>query len=424
MRPVNQYRNDLMKLFCLFASTHMISDGLQLCAQEQKQAEWLQWRGPERDGHVSGASWPESLNEQHLTKAWEKSLGPGYSGPIITKRYIFVTETKDRREEYVYALDRKTGKQVWQAHWAGAMDVPFFAIANGDWIRATPACDGARLYVAGMRDVLVCLDVESGAEIWRVDFVNKFKSHLPAFGFVSSPLLDDNFVYVQAGGGFAKLDKLSGKVIWHVLKDGGGMFGSAFSSPFLTRIDGQKVVLVQTRTFLAGVNPTDGKILWKQEIPAFRGMNILTPTVADNTIFTSSYGGGSLLIKAEKQDSNWKLSEIWKNKQQGYMSTPVLIAGHLYLHLRNQRFSCIDVKSGNTKWTTKPFGKYWSLVTNGETILALDEQGDLLLIRANPNKFELLDTRKVADVSWAHLAVCGNNIIVRDLHAVTVYQWE
>ncbi|REK24824.1 MAG: hypothetical protein DWQ42_12860 [Planctomycetota bacterium] len=107
------------------------------------------------------------------------------------------------------------------------------------------------------------------------------------------------------------------------------------------------------------------------------------------------------------------------------MSSPVVYDGHVYLHLRNQWFICIDLASGETKWTTRPFGKYWSMVAAGEKILALDERGELLLIRANPEEFELLDRRQVSEEStWAHLAVCGENVYLRELEGLTAYRWR
>ncbi len=59
------------------------------------------------------------------------------------------------------------------------MTVPFFARENGDWIRSTPALDGDRLYVAGMKDVLVCINIRDGREIWRKDFVATYKHLFP-----------------------------------------------------------------------------------------------------------------------------------------------------------------------------------------------------------------------------------------------------
>jgi outer membrane protein assembly factor BamB len=303
--------------------------------------------------------------------------------------------------------------------------VPFFAKSNGDWIRATPACDGECVYVAGMRDLLVCLDAQTGTVRWQVDFVKEFGTPLPAFGFVSSPLVDGEFLYVQAGASCFKLHKADGKVAWRSLQDGGGMFGSAFSSPLLATICGTSQLLVQTREKLAGLSTETGEALWSKEVPAFRGMNILTPTVSGNSVFTSAYGGKTFLFNISKQDASWKVDQTWANKVTGYMSSPVLIDGHVYLHLRNQRFTCINLQTGESQWTTTPFGKYWSLVTHGDKILALDDRGELLLIRANPQKFELLDSRKISeDSAWAHLAVCGNEIYIRELNAVVAYRWS
>ena len=117
-----------------------------------------------------------------------------------------MAETKAEKTEIVRALDRATGRELWKAEWPGAMEVPFMAKRNGDWIRSTPAYDGDSLYVAGMRDVLVCLDAKTGKERWRIDFVKQFKAPLPDFGFVCSPLVVGDFVYVQAGAGFCKLE--------------------------------------------------------------------------------------------------------------------------------------------------------------------------------------------------------------------------
>lgn len=401
---------------------------------EGQATTWPQWRGATRDGRDDGPTWPDGLDGTRLEKLWRVDLGPSYSGPIVSDRLVFVTETRDAKTEHVRALDRATGREVWQASWEGAMTVPFFAMSNGSWIRATPAfvpAEGtrpARLLVAGMRDMLVCLDAESGAEAWRVDFVKEMASTLPAFGFVSSPLVIGDAVYVQAGGGFCKLDLATGKVLWRVLDDGGGMNGSAFSSPYVAEIGGRRQILVQGREKLAAVDPDSGAVLWQRPVEAFRGMNIVTPTVADGKIFTTSYGGGSFLFDVPAP-GNEPAEPVWRNKVQGYMSSPVIRDGHAYVHLRNQRFAAIELATGKEAWISTPYGKYWSIVLQGERILGLDETGDLRLLRATPEKFEILGEAKVAEKeSWAHLAVTsgpgGTELWVRDIAGLTAWRWK
>ncbi len=131
------------------------------------------------------------------------------------------------------------------------------------------------------------------------------------------------------------------------------------------------------------------------------------------------------MFELTKQGEQLSLKDVWTNPQSGYMSSPVLIDGHIYLHLQNTRFACIDAKSGKTTWTTKSFGKYWSMVAQGSQILALDERGELLLIRANPKQFELVSSRKVcSDSAWAHLAVAGQQVFIRSLNSLIAFDWK
>ena len=120
----------------------------------------------------------------------------------------------------------------------------------------------------------------------------------------------------------------------------------------------------------------------------------------------------------------------WRNKVQGYMSSPIIRGGHAYVHLRNQRFASLDLATGKEDWITEPFGKYWSLVAQGDRLLALDETGDLRLVRATPEKFELLGEAKVSQrESWAHLAVTAGpdgvtELWIRDISGITAWRWK
>ena len=316
--------------------------------------------------------------------------------------------------------------------------------ANGDWIRSTPAlhtaADGeATLFVAGMRDVLIALNAADGRERWRVDFAARAGRAPEAFGHVASPLVlaDDDgsaAVYAHTIAGFSRVDAATGGVVWTVLDETDDtMTGGAFSSPFAATIAGVPQILVQTRTKLCGVRPADGAVLWSQPVEAMRGMNILTPTLlpvgdaADGDaarVLTSSYGGGTMLYEVTKTGDDWTVETVWENTRQGYMSSPVVVGGHAYQHLKNNRVVCFDLDTGEATWATTPFGGYWSTVTDGTRILALDGDGDLRLIAADPTEFKLLGERHVTDsTSWAHVAVAPGRIYVRALDELIAYEF-
>ncbi len=108
------------------------------------------------------------------------------------------------------------------------------------------------------------------------------------------------------------------------------------------------------------------------------------------------------------------------------MTSPVLIEGHVYFFTRSNRFTCLDVESGEERWTSPPTGdEYWSLVARGDRILALSQSGRLYLIAANTSEYEVLDEARVTDEeTWAHLALAGDQLFVRSHSALIALNWR
>jgi outer membrane protein assembly factor BamB len=403
---------------------------------------WTQWRGPDRQSRVPGAAWPDRLQEKNLEQLWRVELGPSYSGPIVADDRVFVTETKDKEDEIVRALDRTTGKELWQAKWNGKFRMVGIAAVNGDWIRATPAYDGEALYVGGMRDVIVCLEGKSGKERWSTDLTKELGTRLQIFGFVSSPAVDDKGVYVQTGDLVVKLDKQSGKVLWKVgtkeadiknagapMRPGPGGFGgggaTGVSSPLLTKLGDRSLLVAYISHTLAGLDVAEGKVIWKQDVPPSRNTIVTTPTpCGPNSLFLS--GGRSLRIELEAKEEKAEVKTTWDARVGSYMASPVVVGENVYVFNASQRLVCLDLATGKERWTgDKRFGKYLSMVGGKDSILALDQNGTLYLIKADPEKFEILDSRKISkDETWAHLAVCGDEVYIRELNAMVVYRWK
>ncbi|MCG8461379.1 MAG: PQQ-like beta-propeller repeat protein, partial [Holophagales bacterium] len=168
-----------------------------------------------------------------------------------------------------------------------------------------------------------------------------------------------------------------------------------------------------------------GEVLWSVVIPSFRGMNILTPVAHGDGVFTSSYRNGSYLVTVERRGEGWAAERVWESTAQAYMSSPVLVGDVIYLHLGNGRLTALDLEQRERLWTTRPFGQYWSMVVHGDRVLALDSGGELVLFQASPDEFRLLDQRQVAESeTWAHLAVADDQVIVRELDALTAWRWK
>ena len=398
--------------FCVFFNTTI------LLAQSNV---WTQWRGPERDGKLVSGKLPSSFSDS-IELAWDKNLSHSYSGPIIYDGLIFTTESVDQKYEKVTAYQVDSGEEQWSVQWEGYMGVPFFAAANGDWIRSTPAVSDQGLVVVGMRDLMVCLDHRTGEKKWSVDFPSQFGSPLPMFGASCSPLIDGDAVYMQTGGATVKLSMKDGSEIWQTLHNANSSSPGAFSSPIIATICNQRQLLVQTRLALCGVDLESGNVLWKQPIEAFRGMNILTPLVIGNRVFTSAHSGKAQMFEISVDQENRSVQEVWQQKHQAYMSSPVAVGNQIFLHLKNKRFVLLDAQNGQEIYTSSPVAQYTSMVTDGEHVLALTNDGRLLLIDAKADRFTKADEISVANDSWAHVAVTSQFLAVRDLRQLKVFR--
>jgi hypothetical protein len=63
-------------------------------------------------------------------------------------------------------------------------------------------------------------------------------------------------------------------------------------------------------------------------------------------------------------------------------------------------------------------------VAQGEQVLALDERGLLYLIAASPAQLNILSERRVSEEeTWAHLAVVGQDLFIRDLKGLAQWRW-
>ncbi len=410
-------------LLCGLAPPASASTNADTVSTGPDGSTWLQWRGPHRTGESVGPEWPESL--EGLELQFRRELGKGYPGPIVSESAVFVAETFDEETEQVRALDRTTGEELWRSSWAGFGKVPFFAKRNGDWIRSTPAFDGDALYVGGMQETILKLDAATGEQLWSVSLPERYGTRAPDFGFVSSPLVEGDAVFVQGANSIVRLDAETGETVWRALdNDGDIMRSGAFSSPVFATLAGVRQLLVQTREELHGLDAETGEVLWKHQVPSFRGMNILTPMAVGDHVFTSTHRNQSFYYGVKKSDDGWEAEQLWTNKAHGYMSSPIVRDGFAYLHLGNGRLTCIALEGGETMWTSEPFGDYWSMVSRGDKILALDSDGELILLRANPEKLEVLDRREIAaQETWGYLAVAGDQIFVRELEGIAAYAW-
>ena len=383
-----------------------------IAVSAQTPAQWPQWRGPSRDGVASlttPASWPATL-----TKRWELPVGAGHASPVIANGRVVVHSRQDNRE-IVRAVDLETGKEIWRTEYAAPYTVNPAAQAHGPGPKSTPAVAGGRIFTLGISGILSAIDLASGKVLWR----SEAPPAPPEFGTAMSPIVDGGAVIVHLGaqdkGEIVAFDAASGKSRWRWRGD-----GPAYASPVVADIDGTHQLITQTENSVIGLDPTSGTVFWTVPFKTSFDQNSITPIVVKGVVIYSGLDSGTTAVRIVRKGAAWAAEPVWKNDQVSmYMSTPVVSGSTLYglSHRNRGQFFAIDVATGRTLWTTPGReGDNASLIASGQVLLLSTTNADLIVARANPARFQELKRYRIAESAlWAHPAVTGRTIVVKDV---------
>lgn len=413
-----------LAMFAVLIAITAVSGGEVVSQAQQKPAatgiEWPQWRGPTRDGFVDAAlpaEWPEALK-----KRWEVPVGAGHASPVVSGNRVVVI-AREGTQEIVRALDVATGKEIWRAGYPAPFMVHPAAQLHGAGPKSTPAIAGGRVFTFGIAGILSAFDLASGALVWRV----AAPKVLPQYGTATSPLVDDASVIAHVGGenngALTSFDATTGKPRWQWTGDGPG-----YGSPIIATFGGVRQVIAQTQKFLVGLNVSNGALLWQLPFTTDFDQNAFTPIVFQDLLINAGLDQPVTAIRPKLDGGKWNVETAWTNLQTPmFMSSPVLIGDAIYgLTMRSKgQFVAIDAASGKTLWTTQGReGENASMMGTASWLLASTTDGNLVVARANRQKYEEVRRYRIAESEvWAHPAVTGNSIIVKDVDKVICWSF-
>ena len=145
-------------------------------------------------------------------------------------------------KDVVVCIDGNTGKTIWRTEAPGK--------PTGRKSSSTPCVVNGKVYAAGSTHAY-CVDAVSGKSIWA--------SELPSKGTASSFLVTDGKAIIMAGRLLA-LDAHSGKELWAAEK-----FSATNSSPIVWNNNGKNRLIVSGRSSIACLDPLNGRILWETQ---------------------------------------------------------------------------------------------------------------------------------------------------------------
>lgn len=376
------------------------------------------WRGPNRDGKISGFEIPDSWPGL-LTIKWQVPVGLGDASPVLHDGKIFL-HTRKGENEVAICVDASSGKIIWEKANNRAPEVTGGA-ASHPGPRSTPAIAGEMVINVGAGGYVTCRNIHTGDLIWETA---EFTKEVPQFFVSCSPLVVGNKCIIHLNGKengvVVAFDLKTGKELWKTTGE-----SATYSSP-VRMPHFENMVVVQGENNLFGLSVADGIILWKFPTPGeTRFYNSSTPIVIDDKIVIAGQGKGTTLIRVKKAGNEYTTEEVWNNPQLGVsFNTPVFKEGYLYGNeARFGNIYCLDARDGKTQWAdTTKHNRFASMLDLGKVMATLPATGNIHFFYPDPNGFRNIISYKVAETDvYAHPILDKKFLFVKDKENLTCW---
>ncbi|HYE89019.1 MAG TPA: PQQ-binding-like beta-propeller repeat protein [Vicinamibacterales bacterium] len=365
--------------------------------------EWPQWRGPLNTGMAIGDA-PVEWNTRNIR--WQLPIpGRGHSTPVVAGQRVFLTTAvptgkgspgrggtragggADAGLEHrfeVLAIDRTTGKLLWQRTAAVSTPHEGYHRTYGSFASNSPVTDGTRVYAFFGSRGLYAYDM-SGTLIWQKDFGVQMRMDM-AFGEGTALTLHDgrlllHFDHLDTGF-LAMLDPATGRELWRTKRTE----RYNWAAPYVAHHAGRRQIIVSGQ-IVRGYDFDTGEQLWEA---AGLGENSIPQPVQHQDLVFAMSGHTIKMLMAIRLGGKGTLTGtdriVWSTvRGASYTPSPLLHDGRLYVVTDNGLVSCFDAATGKPYYQQarlpKPYGFKASPVGASGKVYLATEEGDVVVMR-------------------------------------------
>jgi len=409
-------------------------------AQEAPAPFWPSKGGPTQNGIVPAAEavrlpleWDEASGK-NIT--WKTPIeGEGHSTPVIGGDHIwFTAATKDGKQQYLYGIDRKSGKVIHHLLMFENPTPEELGNPLNNYAAPSPFLEADALYVHFGTYGTARVDPANGKKVWERRDINARHYRGPG----SSPVVHGDLLYLTFDGidqqFVTALDKKTGATVWitnrttdygDLDKDGkptrDGDMRKAYHTPAVFEMGGVEVLVSVGSRAAFGYEAKTGKELWTVRHGGFNAA--IRPLRFENVLVlnTGSERAHTVGIRIDDQMKGdiTESHTLWdREKRNASESCSLLVDGRLFQVTRGGVVSCTDAKTGQDIWEDRFEGQHLpSPIAAGDRIYFCNDRGDCTVIRAT-DKFEVLARNKLADGMTSSPAVADGALFLRSKTAL------
>lgn len=385
---------------------------------------WPRFRGANFDAVSSeditpARTWPTNGPEV----LWSIDVGEGFAGAAILAGRVYVMDyDREQQADVVRCLSLEDGRDIWRYSY------PVKVKRWHGMSRTVPTVTDKYVVTMGPKCHVTCLDSTTGEFRWMFDLVREFKTKVPQWYTAQCPIIEDGKAIIAPAGTVLMMavDCETGEILWETPNPDGWVMTHSSIVPM--EFNGRRFYVYcggnQIKGGVIGVSVEDGSVLWKTDEWKVR-FNVPVPIVVgpDRLFLTAGYGQyelGCTMLRLTETDGKIAVqseflhtTEVFGSMQQ----SPIYYGGHIYGVRLDGQLVCLDLQ-GNVVWTSTSANKFGNgpfTIISG-LIYLMNDDGELTLAQAGPSGYLPLAHAKVLDghESWGPMAIASGRLIVRD----------
>jgi len=334
----------------------------------------------------------------------------GHSTPIVVgDRLYLTTSDKEKDTQSLIALDRKSGKLLWNQtiHKGG---YPSELHQENSAASASAQWDGTNILVVfENKDQIKVSSVSPQGEIVWSQTVGDYHPKFP-FGYGSTPVLykKDLIIVVgtEAGGFITSLNTRNGEESWRIKRDG----HDYWATPVVAKVSGKEQLLISGTGKISSYDPSNGKLFW--EAPLTPESTCGTIVWTDEMVFASG-GYPKNQTAGIMADGSGKV--VWKNLERCYEQSLLSYRDHIYAITDKGFAHCWDAKTGEEKWSERVGrgGVMASPLAVGDHIYATLKDGSTVIFKASAQGYQEIAKNQLGDDTYASPVAVDNELFLR-----------
>lgn len=344
----------------------------------------------------------------------------GWSSPVVDDGHIILSGAREREGVitlYVASYALEDGTLEWESQvFKPDPQTTGARHSKNSHASSTPIISQGTIYAHFGHMGTCALDLESGAVLW-----SRVMDYQPVHGNGGSPaLVGDRLIFSADGASSPAIFALAcsnGDILWKTPRQTAATRTFSFSTPLMVQVQGDTQVISPGSGMVGAYNPTDGALIWRVDYG--EGYSVIPrPILHDGHLYIGTgYDRPKIMaIRLDKARGNLTETHVaWETSRSAPHTPSLIIAANCLLYVSDGGvLSCADPLSGEVHWSERLGGNYSaSPVSSGSSVYFISEEGKVTVIRATPEKLEILAQSELEERTLASPALLDRTLLIR-----------